>query len=668
MAVPPQVQARVEALRTAIRRHDYLYHVLDRPEIPDAEYDALFRELLDLETEYPELITPDSPTQRVGAPPAAQFRSVLHAIPMLSLQNCFSDAELADWDDRVRRLLGEEQVEYVCEPKLDGLSVELVYEDGAFVVGSTRGDGRVGEDVTANLRTIRQVPLRLFPVDGTVPRLVEVRGEVYMEKAAFRELNEQRTRRGEPPFANPRNAAAGSLRQLDPAVTASRPLKVFCYHVGQVEGLTIRTQDQLLTTLSTLGLPVNPRWKVCRDLGEVTAYYQELLAQRDGLPYATDGMVVKVNDFRQRERLGETARAPRWAIARKFPAAEVETRVREIVVQVGRTGILTPVAILDPVEVSGVTVSRATLHNEDEVRRKDVRMGDWVVVRRAGEVIPEVVRSLPERRTEEKREFRMPDRCPACGGPVVRPAGEAAHRCENLSCPARIKEAIRHYASRRAANIEGLGDKLVDRLVETGLVRRISDLYNLRREDLLTVERMGEKSAENLLEQIEGSKTITLARLIYALGIRHVGERVAELLAERFPSLDALAHAQPGALMAARGVGPQVAASIIAFFQNAENRRLVAELAAAGVAPRSARPHTGPLSGVVVVFTGTLSDFTREEATRVVEALGGRVAPRVSRQTSYVVAGKDPGSKLDRARDLGIPILTEAEFRKLIGR
>ncbi len=558
MAVPAEVRARVEALRAEIRRHDYLYHVLDRPEITDAEYDRMFRELVDLEARYPELVVPDSPTQRAGAPPAAEFRPVPHALPMLSLQNCFRDEELVEWHDRVRRLLGEERVEYVCEPKLDGLSVELVYEDGVFVVGSTRGDGRVGEDVTANLRTIRQLPLRLFPVNGSVPRLLEVRGEVYMEKAAFLRLNEERARRGEPEFANPRNAAAGSLRQLDPAITARRPLKLFCYHVGRVEGIEIRSQAQLLTTFPSLGLPVNPRWKLCRDLPEVRAYYRELLAQRDEVPYATDGMVVKVNDFSQRERLGEIARAPRWAIAYKFPAEEAVTRVREIVVQVGRTGALTPVAHLDPVEVSGVTVSRATLHNEDEVRRKDVRVGDWVIVRRAGEVIPEIVRTLPERRTGEEQEFRMPELCPACGGPVVRPAGEATHRCENLSCPARIKEAILHYASRRAADIQGLGEKLVDRLVETGLVARISDLYRLRREDLLAVERMGEKSAQNLLEEIERSKGMSLGRLIFALGIRHVGERVAEILAERFPSLEALSHAPVEELTALRGVGPQM--------------------------------------------------------------------------------------------------------------
>lgn len=668
MNVSEEARARMEALRAEIRRHDHLYHVLDRPEITDAEYDRLFRELVALETEYPELVTPDSPTQRTGAPPAEEFRPVPHAIPMLSLQNCFSDAELEEWHGRVQRLLGGEPVEYVCEPKLDGLSVELVYENGLLTVGSTRGDGRTGEDVTANLRTIRQVPLRLFPVNGILPRLFEVRGEVYMAREAFHRLNAERTEGGEPEFANPRNAAAGSLRQLDPAVTAGRPLKLFCYHVGRVEGIAIQTQEQLLTTLASLGLPVNPRWRLCRDLGEVMAFYRELLARRDEVPYATDGMVVKVNGLAQRERLGEIARAPRWAIAYKFPAEEVVTRVKEIAVQVGRTGVLTPVALLGPVEVSGVTVSRATLHNEDEVRRKDVRVEDWVVVRRAGEVIPEIVRAIPERRTGQEGEFRMPHRCPACGGPVVRSAGEAAHRCENLSCPARIKEAVLHYASRRAADIQGLGEKLVDRLVETGLVRRISDLYKLRVEDLLLVERMGEKSAQNVLAQIERSKGMSLSRLVYALGIRHVGERVADLLAGRFLSLEALSQVEVAKLVAIRGVGPQIAESIVGFFHNEENQRLVKELGEAGISPRTEPPRTGPLAGRTVVFTGTLSSLTRDEARRLVETLGGRVASGVSREVDYVVAGEDPGGKLDRARALGIPVLTEPEFRLLADR
>lgn len=668
MSVPKEIQERVEKLREEIRRYDYHYYVLNQPLISDAEYDKLFHELVELEAKYPELVTPDSPTQRVGAPPAEEFAAVEHAVPMLSLQNCFSDEELEEWDERVRRLLGGEPVEYVCEPKLDGLSVELVYVDGVFTVGSTRGDGRVGEDVTRNLRTIKQVPLRLFPLDGKVPRLLEVRGEVYMEKEAFRRLNEERERLGEPLFANPRNAAAGSLRQLDPNVTAARPLKVFFYALGRVEGIEIRSQAELLTIFPRLGLPANPLWKLCKTLEEVKEFYRELLARRHELLYEADGMVVKVNDFAQREILGEVSRAPRWAIAYKFPAEEATTRVLDIVVQVGRTGALTPVAILAPVEVSGATVSRATLHNEDEVRRKDVRIGDWVIVRRAGEVIPEVVKSIPERRTGQEQEFKMPKRCPACGGPVIRPPGEVAYRCENLSCPARIKESIRHFASRRAMDIEGLGEKLVDKLVETGLVRKLSDLYRLKKEDLVNLERMGEKSAQNLLEQIERSKSAGLARLIFALGIRYVGEHLAEVLAEHFPSLDALSRASYEELILIPEVGPRIAQSIADFFQNEENRKLVRELKELGVRMEAEKPKEGPLSGKTFVFTGTLSAFTREEARQIVESLGGRVATGVSRKVDYVVVGADPGEKLRKAQELRITVLTEEEFRKLVGR
>ena len=663
------VKKRIEELREEIRKHDYHYYVLNQPLISDAEYDRLFRELQELEEKYPQFVTPDSPTQRVGAPPAEEFRPVRHAVPMLSLQNCFSEEEFLEWDRRVRRLLGGERPVYICEPKLDGLSVELVYENGVFTVGSTRGDGYVGEDVTRNLRTIRQIPLRLRPLNGEVPRLLEVRGEVYMEKEDFKRLNREREEKGEPPFANPRNAAAGSLRQLDPNITARRPLKAFFYALGRAEGITIRSQEELLTTLSKLGLPVNPLWRRCESPEEAIAFYHELLERRDELPYEADGVVVKVNDFSQREVLGEVSRAPRWAIAFKFPAEEATTRVLDIVVQVGRTGALTPVAILEPVEVSGVTVSRATLHNEDEVKRKDVRIGDWVVVRRAGEVIPEVVKSIPERRTGKEREFRMPDRCPVCGGPVVRPPGEVIHRCENLSCPARIKEAIRHFASRRAADIEGLGEKLVDQLVEKGLVKRISDLYHLRKEQLAALERMGEKSAQNLLDQLERSKGMSLARFIYALGIRYVGEHIAEVLAERFGSIDELASASYEELVGIPEIGPRIAQSIVDFFASEDNRRLIEELKAVGIDPRAERPkEKGPLAGKTFVFTGRLSDMTREEAKRLVESLGGKVASSVSRKVDYVVVGEDPGSKLDRARALGIPTLSEEEFKELVGR
>jgi len=663
------VKRRIEELRAEIRKHDHYYYVLNQPLISDAEYDRLFRELQELEEKYPQFVTPDSPTQRVGAPPAEEFRPVRHAIPMLSLQNCFSEEEFLEWDRRVRRLLGGRQPVYICEPKLDGLSVELVYENGVLTVGSTRGDGYVGEDVTRNLRTIRQIPLRLLPLNGKAPRLLEVRGEVYMEKEAFRRLNREREEKGEPLFANPRNAAAGSLRQLDPGITARRPLKAFFYALGRAEGITIRSQEELLAILSKLGFPVNPLWKRCESPEEAIAFYHELLERRDELPYEADGVVVKVNDFSQREALGEVSRAPRWAIAFKFPAEEATTRVLDIVVQVGRTGALTPVAILEPVEVSGVTVSRATLHNEDEVKRKDVRIGDWVVVRRAGEVIPEVVKSIPERRTGKEREFRMPDRCPVCGGPVVRPPGEVIHRCENLSCPARIKEAIRHFASRRAADIEGLGEKLVDQLVDKGLVRRISDLYHLTKQQLASLERMGEKSAQNLLEQLERSKGMSLARLIYALGIRYVGEHIAEVLAERFGSIDELARASYEELVGIPEIGPRIAQSIVDFFASQGNRRLIEELKAVGIDPRAQRPpEKGPLAGKTFLFTGRLSGMTRQEAKRLVESLGGKVASSVSRKVDYVVVGEDPGSKLDRARALGITTMSEEEFKELVGR
>ncbi len=659
------VRRRIEELRELIRKYDYYYYVLDRPLVSDAEYDALFRELQELEETYPQFVTPDSPTQRVGAPPAEEFRQVRHAVPMLSLQNCFTEEEFLEWDRRIKRMLGTEEVAYICEPKLDGLGVELVYEDGVFAVGATRGDGYVGEDVTNNLKTIRQIPLRLLSDEVPPPRLLEVRGEVYMEKEDFERLNEERARKGEPLFANPRNAAAGSLRQLDPSVTASRPLRVFFYALGRIEGHEIRTQEELLTTLPKWGLPVNPLWRKCESAEEAIEFYHELLEVRDHLPYEADGMVVKVDDFAQRELLGEIARAPRWAIAFKFPAEQKTTRVLDIVVQVGRTGVLTPVALLEPVEVGGATVSRATLHNEDEVKRKDIRIGDWVIVQRAGGVIPEVVASIPERRTGKEREFNMPDRCPVCGGPVVRPEGEVAHRCTNISCPARIKESIRHFASRRAADIQGLGEKIVNKLVDSGLVRRISDIYKLTKMDLLRLEGFADKSAENLLREIDRSKGISLARFIFALGIPHVGERLAEILAENFDSIDDLARATEEELMRIEGIGPEVARSIADFFRNPENRKLIEELKTAGLNPRRER-RVGPLSGKTFVFTGTLTSMTREEAKRAVEELGGRVASSVSRRVDYVVVGESPGSKYEKARALGIPTLTEEDFLELL--
>ena len=661
------VRAEIEELREKIRYHNYLYYVLDRPEITDAEYDALFRRLQELEAQHPELITPDSPTQRVGAPPAEGFATVTHAVPMRSLANAFSADELREFDQRVRKILGVDTVTYVAEPKLDGLSVELVYRDGLFVQGSTRGDGVTGEDVTANLRTIRSVPLRLRPLDGRVPPLIEVRGEVYIDKADFVRLNRAREEQGLPLFANPRNLAAGSLRQLDPKVTASRPLKIFCYDIGRVEGIEIRTQEELLQTLPKLGIRTNPLYQVCHGIEEAIEFYERMREMREELPYEADGIVVKVNDFASRPVLGELARSPRWAIAGKFPAEQGITKVKDIIVQVGRTGVLTPVAILEPVRVRGVEISRATLHNEDEVKRKDVRIGDTVIVQRAGDVIPEVVRPLPERRTGTEREFRMPDRCPVCGSKVVRVPGEVAHRCPNISCPARIKESILHFVSKGGFDIDGIGTKLVDQLVDKGIVRKVSDIFHLDKETLAGLERMGDKSAENLIAAIERSKSITLPKFLFALGIPEVGERTAEILAERFGSLDRLMEASEEELLEVPDIGPATAKAIVDFFGNPENRRLIEELRRAGVRITAGeKAKSDALAGKRFVFTGTLSTMTRAEAGERVKRLGATVSSSVSRNTDYVVVGENPGSKADRARALGVRMLNEDEFLELL--
>ncbi|MFO8034092.1 MAG: NAD-dependent DNA ligase LigA [Candidatus Bipolaricaulota bacterium] len=661
-----QARRELEALRKEIHENDHRYYVLNEPVISDAEYDRLYSRLLELESHHPELVTPDSPSQRVGAPPAESFRTVRHEVPMLSLNNCFHEDELREWDSRVRRLLAADAVEYLCEPKLDGLSVELVYENGALTTASTRGDGVQGEDITANVRTIRQVPLRLRT--AAAPPVLDVRGEVYMETAAFVALNKARAERGESLFANPRNAAAGSLRQLDPTVTAGRPLKLFCYAVGRAPGLTVPTQARLLEFLQELGFPANPLHRLCTDVQDVLEFYSHLAAERRNLPYAVDGCVVKVNDLAQRAMLGEISRAPRWAIAFKFPSEEAVTRVRDIRVQVGRTGALTPVAVLESVEVGGVTVSRATLHNEDEISRKDVRIGDWVVVRRAGDVIPEVVKSIPERREGGEEPFRMPTSCPVCGGPVVRPPDEALHRCPNVSCPARIKVAIRHFASRGGADIEGLGSKLVDQLVDHSLVRRISDVFHLTHQQLSSLGRMGDKSAHNLLRQIEGAKSIPLARLIYALGIRHVGETVAQAMASNFGSLEALSEADREALLCIPQVGPVVAQSIADFFSSEENRQLVRELKAVGVDPKEEPRTGGPLSGTTFVLSGALDSASRQEASSWVKDQGGRVVGSVSRNVDYLVEGHNPGSNAAEARRLGISVLSEQEFLALLNR
>jgi DNA ligase (NAD+) len=669
-AVPAKISERAAALRASIDAHNHAYYVLDAPTVSDAEYDRLFRELQALESEYPALVTPDSPTQRVGAEPAGEFEAVTHRLPMLSLNNAFSESEVEGFDRRAREALGVDRIEYAAEPKFDGLAISLTYESGVFTVGATRGDGYTGENVSANLRTVRALPLRLA---AGFPPYLEVRGEVLMLRRDFAAMNAAQTAAGEKVFVNPRNAAAGSLRQLDSRITARRPLVFFAYGVGAVEWERItppRTHGALLTWLSELRFPVARERAVVQGLDGLLDYYRRIGERRDQMPFEIDGVVYKVNNFEQQVRLGFVSRAPRFAIAHKFPAQEVPTEVLGIEVQVGRTGALTPVARLKPVFVGGVTVTNATLHNEDEIRRKDVRVGDTVVVRRAGDVIPEIVRVLTERRPARTRQFTMPSRCPECGSAVVRLPDEAIARCSGgLVCPAQRKQALLHFASRRAMDIEGLGDKLVEQLVDADIVRTPADLYKLGVAALAALERMADKSAANVVAAIDASRRTTLARFIFALGIRHVGEATAKDLARHFGNLEALEGADEAELLEVHDVGPVLAQSIHQFFAEAHNREVIAQLRAAGVhwpktVPERAAP-AGRLVGLVFVLTGTLPTLSREEAKALIEEHGGKVAGSVSKKTSYVVAGADPGSKLDRAAELGVPVLDEKRFMEL---
>lgn len=666
-------EARMAELRRLLNYHNYRYYVLDSPEISDEEYDRLFRELQDLEAAYPDLVTPDSPTQRVGAAPLEAFATHTHREPMLSLSNAFSEDELRAFDTRIKRMLGlgeHDRIVYVAELKIDGLAVSLTYEDGLLTKGATRGDGYTGEDITTNLRTIRSIPLRLH-APPTPPRVVEVRGEVYMTHAEFAAVNEERANAGEPTFANPRNAAAGSVRQLDPRITARRRLQSLMYAMGYVENGRPDTHWRLLETLRDWGFRVSPHSRLCHSMDEVVDFVREWETRREELDFDIDGVVVKVNSIAMQDELGYVSRSPRWAIAYKYPPTQATTVIREIRVQVGRTGALTPVAIMDPVPLAGVVVSRATLHNESEIARKDVRVGDTVVIQRAGDVIPEVVRVVPEKRPPDAVPFAMPDRCPVCGSAVDKPPDEAVARCTGIACPAQVKERIRHFASRNAMDIEGLGAALVEQLVDTGLVADPGDLYFLKekKDQLVSLERMAEKSASNLLAAIEASKSRPLDRLIFALGIRHVGATVARALAERFRDLDALASATEDEIAATPGVGPTIARSVVTFFQQEFTRTLIQKLKAAGVnlKAETEAPAQRPLEGKSFVFTGALATMTRGEAERLVAQLGGRPSSSVSKATSYVVAGENAGSKLDKARQLGVPVLTEQEFRRMAG-
>ncbi len=672
-------QIRTESLRETILYHNRRYYQLDDPEISDADYDLLLRELIDLETQFPDLVTPDSPTQRVGAPPLEKFVAVTHLTPMLSLANAFSDEEIREFDRRCRRFLGSDNpIRYVVEPKLDGLAVNLLYESGRLTVGSTRGDGMVGEDITLNLRTIPAIPLSIprtedpaNPLGGetaAVPERIEVRGEVCMERMAFRNLNRRRTERGDIPFANPRNAAAGSLRQLDSRITARRPLTLFCYAIGTVKGVSFQTQEAVLRTLAAWGFQVNPLIRPAVDIEECIHYYHHMDQVREELPYEIDGIVVKVNDLALQERLGAVSRSPRWAVACKFAAIQEQTVIEQIVVQVGRTGVLTPVAVMRPVRVGGVVVSRATLHNEDEIRKKDIRIGDTVMIRRAGDVIPEVVEVVQTERTGAEHPFVMPETCPECGSHVVRMEGEAAQRCIGIACPAQIREHIAHFASRGALDIEGLGEKMVTQLVTAGLIHDPADLFLLTKEQLLGLERMGEKSASNLLTAIGQAKNPPLDRLIFALGIRHVGEQTAKGLAREYGTLEALITASNEKLQTVRDIGPEVAASIVGFFREPANLRVIEKLRSAGVTPREmSRSRTTPFTGKKIVFTGTLARMGRNEAKALVESLGGEVGSSLAKTTDYLVAGEETGSKIEKARQKGITILDEEAFYTLTG-
>ncbi len=674
------IRKRIEALRRAIEYHNYRYYVLDDPVIPDSVYDALFRELVELEEKYPQFKTPDSPTQRVGGRPREEFPKVRHPKPMLSLANAFSAEELWAWYRRLLKLVPPgTSLAFVVEPKIDGLTIVLHYRDGRFVLGATRGDGIEGEDVTPNLRTIKQIPLRI-PVptqdgklpDVEVPSYLVVRGEAYVRRADFEKFNEEQRRIGGRTFANPRNFAAGSIRQLDPNVTAQRPLRVWIYFLVLAEGLKrpITSHWEALQYLKTLGFPINPHNKRFEDFAQVVDYcVKEGPELRRRLDYDIDGLVIKVDNMDLWDQLGYVGKDPRWAIAYKFSSEEAVTILLDIEVHVGRTGVLTPVAVLKPVEIGGVIVSRATLHNEDYIIEKDIRIGDHVIVRRAGEVIPQVVRPLPELRTGDERIWRMPKRCPVCGAEVIRPEGEVAYYCPNSSCPAQLIRSVQWFASKQAMDIEGLGIKVAEQLVQEGLVKDLADIYYLRKEDLVRLPGWGEKKAENLLRAIEESKQRPLWRLITGLGIKFVGQVTAQILARRYKSIDALARATEAELAAIEGIGPKIAQSIVVWFRQEQNKKVLEKLRRAGVRMAEEQEEeegAKPLAGLTFVITGALSSMTREEAKNLIESLGGRVTNSVSRKTDYLIVGENPGSKLQKAQALGVPTLSEEEFFRLI--
>ena len=664
-----RMKARIEELRSLINHHNYRYYVLDSPEISDAEFDELMRGLEELEAEHPDLITLDSPTQRVGAAPLEAFGVVKHTSPLLSLGNAFSTEELLAWHKRVSNLLEGEHFDMVCEIKMDGLAVALTYVNGLLTTGATRGDGYRGEDITQNIKTIKTIPLS---VSRDAPPRFEVRGEVYLSKAGFKKVNEERANEGQPLFANPRNAAAGSVRQLDSRITARRPLDIYIYALGDAEGEAVPSNHwETLEYLKSLGFKINPQNQLCKTIDEVEEYHRLWQENRESLPYETDGIVAKVNPFNLQGILGVVAREPRWAIAYKFPPTQGTTRLIDIGINVGRTGSLNPYAILEPITVGGVTIKQAALHNEEDIRRKDIRIGDVVIVQRAGEVIPEIVEPVVSRRTGQEKIFAMPSRCPVCGAEVVKPEGEAMHRCTNVACPAQALERLKHFVIRGAMDIDGVGERLCAALFQAGLVKDVADLYYLTGEQLLGLERMGEKSGSNVIESINKSKDRPLARVIFALGILHVGEEMAEILATHFSSIDKLAKATREDLLSIPSIGPKIADSILAFFRQEENLHMIGRLKEAGV--RLAEEEPGepgelPLVGQEFVITGRLEAFSRQEAEARIKALGGSVGSSVSKKTTYLVVGTDPGSKLDKAGKLGTKLLSEEEFLQKVER
>ncbi len=661
-----QAKEKVEELRDKLNQYGYEYYVLDKPSVPDAEYDKRLHELLELEGQFPELVTPDSPSQRVGGEPIDEFKKVQHAVPMLSLANAFNEEDLRAFDRRAREGVGE-AVTYVCELKIDGLAVSLKYEDGKFVQGATRGNGTVGEDITTNLRTIGSIPLKISQKEP-----IEVRGEAYMPQKSFLALNEAKEQNGEEPFANPRNAAAGSLRQLDPRIAAKRNLSIFLYGVGQWEAGALSSHSERLEYMQKLGLKTNPEWRKCENIDEVIEFVDEWVEKRGSLDYDIDGIVIKVDRLDHQEQLGFTAKSPRWAIAYKFPAEEAVTRLYDIELSVGRTGVVTPTALLDPVKVAGTTVQRASLHNEDLIKEKDIRIGDTVVIKKAGDIIPEVVRVVEEQRTGEEQEFHMPDHCPACGSELVRLEEEVALRCINPNCPAQLKEGLIHFVSRNAMNIDGLGEKVIEQLFDENLVHHISDIYKLERDELLKLERMGEKSVDNLLKAIEVSKENSLEHLLFGLGIRFVGAKAARTLAEEFEHMDRLQAAEYEDLTAVYEIGDKMADSVVRYFQKPQVKELIEELKELGLnmeykgIKKSETTADSVFAGKTVVLTGKMETFSRPEAKEKIEMLGGKVTGSVSKKTDLLVAGEDAGSKYDKAKELDIEIWNEEKLKRAL--